>query len=364
MSLLKKVSKLSSTELDICIQELAKELLKSISITHNIRNIAKQFSKKAIKSREDDVNNIAKISEDTTSLEPMSLSKESIDLFYSVSKKKENDAHNKLREDILCDMLNNKIPNEWLSDSKWDKLQTSLKEYVSKIVYPSEKLINAERKSGRGHNHDFLFKVQESEQKIKEIKVEFKYNSENISQYPEFLSVSSAWFSKENTITYAEFYYENYLQKVVKLFESIDEEIPTKAQYMKYIYQNYYTKHPIFQAMYEQEEPILKQKKKLVDESICDYLTNHFQLDIDKLNTKLKESQDNKQFMLYKNGAFYHDCIREEELSIVKIKSIKLGNTVICETKAEKTDIHMLLRWKNHAGILFPAWQIKLVRNK
>ena len=37
-------------------------------------------------------------------------------------------------------------------------------------------------------------------------------------------------------------------------------------------------------------------------------------------------------------------------------------NTVILTNKNKTVEYHMLLRWKNHAGVLFPAWQIKFKR--
>ena len=38
-----------------------------------------------------------------------------------------------------------------------------------------------------------------------------------------------------------------------------------------------------------------------------------------------------------------------------------LINTIVCSTKSD-TKVNMLLRWRNHAGILNPAWQISLKR--
>ena len=73
--------------------------------------------------------------------------------------------------------------------------------------------------------------------------------------------------------------------------------------------------------------------------------------------------------MLWNNEQFYLDSISEDEINIVPEKILKIGknklhNTLIIKTKNNKTEYHLLLRWKNHAGVLFPAWQIKFIRSK
>ena len=70
------------------------------------------------------------------------------------------------------------------------------------------------------------------------------------------------------------------------------------------------------------------------------------------------------------DGHVYTDLLKKEELTLdqnVPIKHIggKDGkyNTIVYTT-VEKNEIHMLLRWKNGKGILFPAWQISIKNRK
>lgn len=68
-----------------------------------------------------------------------------------------------------------------------------------------------------------------------------------------------------------------------------------------------------------------------------------------------------EKIILYKNGVFYKDEFDKEELIINEIKEIT-KNSVILQTGKTGTIIKMLLRWKNHLGVLFYAWQISLCR--
>ena len=67
--------------------------------------------------------------------------------------------------------------------------------------------------------------------------------------------------------------------------------------------------------------------------------------------------------MLWKNGKFYLDTLTEENIDILAEKNLKGNNTIVIKTINDKAEYHLLLRWKNHAGVLFPAWQIKFKRN-
>ena len=122
-----------------------------------------------------------------------------------------------------------------------------------------------------------------------------------------------------------------------------------------------------FNYIYENEESKKKEKKKIVDYSIHEYLINNVEtIDIEKLNEKFYKTQNGKLYMCFKDGLFHKDIIEDNEILSTGIKELKSGknklkNTVILKTNTNST-IHMLLRWRNHAGILNPAWQIKLVR--
>jgi hypothetical protein len=91
-------------------------------------------------------------------------------------------------------------------------------------------------------------------------------------------------------------------------------------------------------------------------------------IDLEKISKKLIDTQSQKIYMCYdpsKNN-ICTDFINDNELSITDIKELKKNkdgmiHTIVCSTKSN-TIINMLLRWRNHAGILNPAWQISIKR--
>jgi hypothetical protein len=179
-----------------------------------------------------------------------------------------------------------------------------------------------------------------------------------IDKYPQFLSISANKFIK--SIDYAEYFYNNYISQLAKL---IDIDIPNKKDYLKSIYSNDYSKLPIFEKLKENELSIMEKKKEIVSLSIKKYLTDIIELDIDNMNKTFIEKQLNKDYILYYKDKFYSDKIRKEELEIIGIEKIKNNNTLVLNTNSN-TKILMLLRWKNHIGILYPAWQISIIRYK
>jgi hypothetical protein len=94
----------------------------------------------------------------------------------------------------------------------------------------------------------------------------------------------------------------------------------------------------------------------LVDDSIDTYIIEHLELDYSLIQSKLENSQIGKKFMLWKGNRFYMDYLRDEEVKIKKLITLKKNkniNTVVLKTDCN-TEYHMLLRWKNRLGILYP----------
>lgn len=266
---------------------------------------------------------------------------EDINVFYIKQVKKYNDLNNKLRENIIYNIIKNIIPNEWyILQPLWNNLKIKLENIIKLIgINIHYNNLDIELKGGRKFNYDFIiyYKLNEN--------IEFKYNTTNINNYPQFLSVSANKFIL--SIDYAEYFYDNYIDTIAGLIQITK---PNKKDYLKYIYNNDYNKLLFFKELKSKEYLIKNQKKKLVCESIQIYLNNTFQ-------TK----QYNKHYILYHNNNFYQDTINNDELTIINIETIKNNNTLILNTKTN-TKIAMLLRWKNNLGILYPVWQISIIR--
>jgi hypothetical protein len=105
-----------------------------------------------------------------------------------------------------------------------------------------------------------------------------------------------------------------------------------------------------------------KVKNEIVTKSIDDYLQNHLNFDFDSFEKKLNESQGDKIYMLWNDSKFSKSEITE--LKIIKSLTVKPNgskgvNTIIINSSSGK-EFHFLLRWKNHRGVLYPAWQISI----
>ena len=287
---------------------------------------------------------------------------EDIYLFNNKNKqlKKDNDKNNKIRENIIYNIIKNKILDKWYNDNKeWLELKLKLFHIIKKSFSKDIKYdnIDIELKGGRKFNYDFeLLFLNKDNDIISKKNIEFKYNISKINKYPQFLSISANKFIKG--IDYAQYFYDNHIIEICKL---INIDIPNRIEYLKTIYNNDYSKLKFYTELKDKEHLIMNEKKKIVSLSIKNYLNSILNLDIDSINKVFQEKQINKDYLLYHNNEFHYDNITREELEITDIKEIKNNNTVVLKTKSN-SKIEMLLRWKNHIGILYPAWQISIIR--
>jgi hypothetical protein len=159
---------------------------------------------------------------------------------------------------------------------------------------------------------------------------------------------------------------KNYIPKIIESYESIFDEpllIPSKGYYMKNIYKDKVPNPFFIQLKNGEENPEFKKiKNELTTKSIDDFLTNHLKLDFNLLETKIKESQDNKIYMLWDKETFNKSELFSSEIIPkfeIKNNGTKGANTIIVKTFND-SEYYLLLRWKNHRGILYPAWQISV----
>jgi hypothetical protein len=280
-----------------------------------------------------------------------------------------NDGNNSIREQIIYKIFDDKkicsnentIPEELYEDEMWRKIRDEVYDFIEKN-FP-EGITSSKYLAGRRHNYDFLINDKE---------VEFKFgDKKNITEHAQFLSLHA--YKLDSDKTYPEYFYdEGYVSKILEE-GNIDIDIPNREDYLQRCCQTNYDIKPLFRTLYDKENEsrnFKEAKKILVDKSIHDFLSEQKdKIDIIKLNEILKP-QSKKMYMIYNRNdqKFYHDHIKEDECTITSINSLKYGrnkkyNTIVFNTKNEKTKLHFLLRWKNHAGILLPAWQIRIKRN-
>jgi hypothetical protein len=85
--------------------------------------------------------------------------------------------------------------------------------------------------------------------------------------------------------------------------------------------------------------------------------------DLDAISAAFQTSQGGKHFLLCSNGKFFSDRIEPEELMVTGVTGVRLDKYLELSSARPGTGFALLLRWKNHAGILYPAWQISMWRD-
>ena len=89
------------------------------------------------------------------------------------------------------------------------------------------------------------------------------------------------------------------------------------------------------------------------------YLQTYIEtIDLETIQTKIKESQMYKHYFLWDLHQFHIDEFKEHDFANLTFIEIKNNNVIVLKTST--SIFHLLLRWRNHKGILMPAWQISL----
>jgi hypothetical protein len=189
---------------------------------------------------------------------------------------------------------------------------------------------------------------------VDKLHVEFKFGCSQISKLPQILSLS-AKTSHLFPESYPEFYYNHFLDSYLELDDNLQHiQKPSLQEYMKYIGQIYYQKHTFFQTLKDCENFKTNEKFQVVNKSIQKYYDTYIgKLDVDELCVKLKKSQTDKIYFLWNNGKFHVDTISIGEVLPDSFRVI--NNTYIF-----KTTSGVLIHWRNHKGILNPAYQISI----
>ncbi len=291
-----------------------------------------------------------------------SLDVSDIATFFHSSTRATNDKTNKIREKILQNLST--IPSDFLEDpdygSQWNQVLTTWNETIS-LHAASLGVVSFDRaevhlKAGRVYNYDYDVKLYSGDSCKATLKVEFKYGASSINDLPQFLSLP-AKFPGLFEEYYTDIWYHEFLPKYKACDSGLTEETPAYDVYKKEVIKNE-SKHPFFVQMKEREEFFTKEKHDVVNESITAFLTkNASTIQLTSLIEKIEESQKDKVYLLWSNGKFHIDSINVEDIKTLSFDSITNGNTI--QLKSKECSISLLLRWRNHKGILNPAWQIR-----
>ena len=280
---------------------------------------------------------------------------------FVISDKKYNDKNNKTRENIIGAIINNKIPIEYYKYSRrWNNLKKNIESYIYDLIgYNNINNIVLIHRGGRKYNYDFTIIVNNIE-----YNVELKFNAENIDDTPQI--VSPVKTSKYLSRSYEEYYYDNYLPKLIS---PNNIKYPNRSQYITEIHGNKPKCMEYFQNIYYQG--CSKSSKYTGDKNSIEFYNlsnsidkisrenfiNITELNINALSAYLKETQKNKIYMLYKYNKFHKQIVNINDYELVRYEKYPEKFKYVAYSASGK-QIDILLRWKNGNGIAFPAFQI------
>lgn len=293
-----------------------------------------------------------------------SIAYEDINLFDATAKfpKTKNARYNDVRESIIDKIINKQIPSEYYDKSnKWSNLQKEVLKCLKKISggidYDQVKCV---RRGGRQYNYDFEFFYMKNNSQVGDSrKVEFKFK-----KIPQFLSLGKP--SEYLNNDYVQYHYDNCIPNIFENAGVNKDEIPEFDIYSKQVHS---TKPKCMSKVgsiyrkgsYATDQNSIK-KYKLIKEITNKGIEQFIELsDIDKnkLEQKINETQQGKIFMIYtSNGTI--ETFGKPEYKISSIEKDPKHNSYQA-TVGNGDKIKILLRWKNYNGIAYPAFQISWV---
>jgi hypothetical protein len=265
-----------------------------------------------------------------------------IDLFNKQSDRTKNDENNKIRENILENILT--LERRYFTNKQYGEQWKHLKnEFMSVLNIKEDDKTQIIRKAGRKNNYDYYIHYKNGDRE----KLEFKSGSKSMFNLPQILQLTD---DKLMDYTYSDFFYEKYLDD---LCEVCNTKKIDKDDYIKNIKKTS-SDIDMFKSIKEFENKT--KKDKIVNNSIKEYLESYYKrLNLKELYSYLRKSLDKTYLMWdYKNKKFTKEKL-DDDFNKLIIKQIKNNNTIIVQSKYE---YRLLLRWKNGKGVLTPAWQI------
>jgi len=297
---------------------------------------------------------------------------EDIMLFYGKNgSKKENDKNNKIREGIIANI--NVIDETFYSDEKYGALWSDLKKNLlstlsSLCVDQPFQTFKIEQKGGMKFNYDYLvsyFSESECQPKnlVKQVKIEFKHNNSTVDKLAQFLEIYDKDFVDVYNISsksYAEYYYDNYLDKYIELnpTSSIEIEKPLKPDYLKYVRDIKYT-HPFFAELHSNKTINTRLKRELTNQSMKKYLEeNSPNFHYKKITDKIQSSQSGKYYLLWDGEKFNIKLLEVDEIKITGIINSSPNKAYIdVEVENFEYNLRIRLNWGNNLGLCNPRWK-------
>ena len=291
-----------------------------------------------------------------------------VKLFKSAGQNKSNNAeYNEIRENIIANMYH--LDNDYFLDpmygSDWRSLREKFTTTVSHLCQQPYSDISIKQLGGMSHNYDFLLSfIGENQTSIKKVKLEFKHNNSDVKDLVQFLELYDKDVKDKfelGEVSYAEFYYDNYLDKYLECDPNLVTIVkPSKEEYLKHVYDIQYN-HPFFAKMYKHNTSEMKKKKEIANNSVKKYLELYAHtFKFDKITEKIRISQSEKVFLMWDCENFHTQTLDIENITISGIKKL---DDLYFDVSVEnfEYDIRIRLNWGNNNGLANPRWKFTFI---
>jgi len=286
-----------------------------------------------------------------------------------------NDASNKKREEVIATILY--VDDEYLNHYEFGSLWSSIREKLLNVLIPlcsdePFKKILIQKKGGMSNNYDFIVKFlgqlnekTNTRSLVKELKLEFKHNNSSVMDLAQFLEIYDKDCKSKFEIcdvSYAEFFYDKYLDQYLQLEAGITEPKPSREIYLKNVYDIKY-KHPFFKNLYDTRTNKTTEKRTLATESISAYLQEFSStFKFEKILEKIKESQKDKAFLLWDCENFHIQELDVENIQILGIKENSLRDLYFdLSIESYSHDLRVRINWGNNACVANPRWKFTFI---
>jgi hypothetical protein len=303
---------------------------------------------------------------------------EDIMLFYGNNgTKKDNDKNNQIRESIIANI--NNIDDKYYSDEKYGEFWTMFREKLIDALssFCADKQFHTfeiKQKGGMKYNYDFQVSyfeflkgcpLEKNAHLIKDVKIEFKNNNSSVNNLAQFLEIFDKDFVDVYNISsksYAEYYYDNYLDKYIALNHTSSIEKPLKPDYLKYVRDIKYT-HPFFSELHSNKTINTKLKRELANQSMKKYLEeNSSSFNYEKITEKIQSSQRDKYYLLWDCEKFNIKVLEVDKIKITGIINSSPDNAYIdVNVDNFEYNIRVRLNWGNNLGLCNPRWKFTFI---
>lgn len=293
-----------------------------------------------------------------------------------------NDSNAKKCENIVLDIFRRYILGQRVTD---DLIHSIPEDHHSLIrcvqaAVPGDGIITQiTKRAGRNYNYDLELEYECTDGSRSILCLEIKQGKalRRIEDTPQVLSLAEKdgdfTPTSDTPVSYAAFFYDTFLERFnAALDVPFTGELPSREDYLKWVYGSQYSKHPWF-VYAKDKSPRGSRATSIVAESIGAYLDRYVgDFKPRDIIERLRRTQLHKVFILKDTttGEWRKDRFTDDVFDlggtdpVVTLAKGTHGHSHTIVISLPHSTIRALLRWKNHNGVMYPAYQVRVIRHQ